>query len=542
MRRWSLALAVGAVIATGACERQSLQLVVVLTIDQMRADYVQRFGPRFEGGLARLLERGASYTEAHQDHGITLTAPGHATIAAGVSPARCGIVANNWWQRSAGRTVYSVEDRESPVLGRPAARGTSPANLLCTTLGDWLKDHSPASKVFSVAFKDRPAVVQGGTRADGVYWYDYDSGHWVTSSYYDDAYPEWVRGFNDARHPDKYFAGGWWRLLPEEEYAESREDGFDYEADGKATSFPHLFGIGEQPDPGFYKRLRYTPHADELTLDFVRELVVRDDLGKGEQPDLLFLGLSAADYIGHAYGPYSQEIQDEFLRLDRMLGEFLDFLDRRVGEGRYLVVLTSDHGVQAVPEELQRRGEAAGRVSEAEFLEWLTPELERTAQALGFEQAPSMSFIYAGVVLGPPLAAPQDMAALRRALADVLRRADFIEDAYTYEELLDEATPDRPYLESFRRVFHPDRAPDIMLRVRENVLLGWPPLGTSHGSPYRYDTHVPLLFVGPGIMPGRFERPVRAVDIAPTLAKLMGFEAPSGLDGQPLMEVLQLRQ
>lgn len=509
-------------------------LAVVLVVDQMRADYMDRFAGRYEAGLARLAARGVVFTEAHQDHALTLTGPGYATVATGVHPARSGIVGNDWWDRVQRRRVYAVEDPDSPILDVDAAEGRSPRWLLRDTLGDWLKRDRPGGRVFSVAIKDRAAILMGGQAPDGVFWYDDDSGAFVTSSFYAARTPEWVARFNRAGWADRYLEEGWNRLRAPESYAASREDAFVAEADGVHTTFPHRFGAGA-PGPAYYRALRTTPFADELTLRFVRELISAEGPGDDGVPDVLFVGLSAADSVGHAFGPYSQEVEDYYLRLDGMLGRLLDFLDRRVGRERYLLALCADHGVLAMPEELQRRGVDAGRVSSSEAWKVFSAAGERAASELGLSAAPGFGYVN-GLVLGldGERLSDDQRARFRSGVAAALREQTMFDDVFTYDELIDEATEDRPYLEMYRRSFHPQRAPDLLSLGREHYLISAGPTSTTHGSPYRYDTHVPLIFFGHGLAGGRHDERVGIVDLAPTLAYLLGLTPPDDLDGRVL--------
>lgn len=510
------------------------RLAVVLVVDQMRADYLTRFADQYTGGLARLTRDGVVFTDAHHDHAITHTAPGHAAIATGVHPSRTGIVANAWWDRAAWRSVYAVEDTVA-LAGVQGVPGSSPANLLRETLGDWLKRQHPSSKVFSVALKDRAAIAMGGHHADAAFWFLDQLGYFVTASSYLTRYPDWVAAFNATRHADAYFDDGWTRLLGEDAYQASREDAFPAEADGKNTTFPHRFS-GEAPGPGYYAELQATPFGDDLTFTFARDLIRHENLGADRVPDLLFVGASAADYIGHAYGPYSQEVQDYYLRLDRMLADFLDFLDREVGSDEYVVVLTADHGVMPMPEELQRRGIEARRVDP---LQVVRPIVEQTRQQMGLDKIP---FAYAsGLYLDRRAFTNPDstLPTLRRALAVAFREQEEIEDAFTYDELADPDTPDRPYLTQHRGSFYPERSPDVMILLKEHYLSTGQPTGTTHGTPYPYDTHVPLLFLDTTMPAAQHTVRVNTVDLAPTLAALLHLAAPSDLDGQALPEVIR---
>ena len=535
---------------TAVAQTQPPRLVVVLTVDQMRFDFLERFGHLYKGGLARLLEEGALYTDAHQDHFFTSTAAGHATISTGVFPSRSGIVANSWWDREAGRTVYAVADTESPIVGRPDLSGMSPTNMQRDALGDWLKRKSPASKVFSVALKDRAAIPTGGERPDGVYWYDSYGGRFITSEYYLEAVPEWVREFNDAKLADEYFTREWTRLLPEEAYSVSREDSFPAENDGIRVTFPHRFDTmveREADDTAastrpryptlYYEELKRTPFADELAFAFIERMIVSEQLGADDVPDLLFAGASAADYVGHRYGPLSQEIQDHYLRLDQMLDDFLSFLDATIGEGQYVVVLTSDHGVLPIPEELARQGVDARRIDRLERQDIVVPPLTEVLNELGLAEKLARLLVTSyGVTLQFDGVSEEDARSVRRAMAEKLRDSEFVADAVAYDDVREET--DDPFRLLYLRSFHPNRAPDIVVRYKENYLYHMQPRGTTHESPYVYDSHVPVLFWGPGFTAARYDRRIATVDIAPTIAALLGIETPDDLDGVPLRELV----
>lgn len=513
------------------------RLVVVISIDQMRADFLTRFADQYSGGLARVTVEGVQFTQAHQDHAITATAPGHAVISTGTYPRNSGIIANSWWSAEAGRTIYAVEDTVG-LTEDPQGLGSSPVQLNRSTVGDWLKEAYPKSKVFSVALKDRAAVLMGGHQADAAYWYHGQKGDFITSTYYLDSYPGWVRSFNEARLVDSFLSRGWHKLLDDEAYSASREDAFRSEANGRETTFPHLFPSNTH-DAEYYSDLTRTPFGDSLAFAFAQELIRREKLGRDKTPDLLFLGASAADAIGHAFGPFSQEAQDYYLRLDGMLASFLDYLDQEVGADQYVVVLTSDHGVLPMPEDLSRRGIEAGRIPVQQLL---LPLIEKTRIRLGLERIPT---VYSnGFVLNPPSGSVSEstLQMFRQVLADTMRTLDVIADVFTSNELLDSNTPDRPFLEQYRRTFPPSHTPDIMLRLKEYHLPFANPTSTTHESPYVYDTHVPLLFLSDLLMPAQSDEPVSLVDLAPTLAALLYINPPEGLDGQELTPVLMARE
>ena len=520
-------------ISQNSKDEGRLKLAVVVVVDQMRHDHLTRFAGLYQHGLARLWHKGAVFSDAHQDHAITATGVGHATLSTGVFPARHGITGNSFYDRASQETVYCVADTNCNILNFEE-HGSSPHYLLTTTIGDWLKASSPKSKVYSVARKDRSAVLMGGQKPDGAYWYR--NGEFVTSDYYRKDYPKWVEAFNQAKHADVYFENGWTKLLEEDAYFTSREDEFSAEYDGMHTTFPHLFKDHvEQPNERYYSLITGTPFGDELALKFAEAIVTNENLGADETPDLLFVGCSAADGIGHSFGPLSQEAQDYYLRLDRYLGNFFKMLDERVGANNYTIVLSSDHGVLPLPEELARRGYPAKRIKPEELRPAITKAVTAVVQKLGLNGNPVAGFSN-GLVLDYTVLEGTDIskAELEQALADSIRKLPLIEDVYTYDELKSGTGNGREYFGHYLRNFHPDRVPDLLLRTNKYSLVSNREMGTSHGSPYRYDTHVPLVFAGFGVTAGAYPEKARTVDVAPTLADMLGIKTGEKVDGENL--------
>jgi len=512
-------------------------LVVVVSVDQMRADYLSRFAHRFEGGLARLTAEGVNYREARHDHAFTATAAGHATLVTGVHPSRHGVVANEWWDRDAEQRVYAVADSLSPILGAPELAGRSPRPMVTTAVGDWLKDESPDSRVVSIAMKDRVAITMGGHKADGVYWYDYDSGRFITSTYYAKEYPDWVTAFNDSGLVDTLMTRVWERARPEATYTASGPDSFPAEADGEHVSFPHITGEqGSRP----YAELPYTPFGDELTFAFVREAFEQYELGQDETSDLLFIGASSADFVGHRYGPFSQEVEDYYIRLDQVLGDFFGFLDERVGRGRYTVVLSSDHGVAAIPEYRQAQGQPAVRIEISHFRDELLNGLRTGVEELEVYANPRPQLFYPlGLAIqyeGDVVSGAQRLG-MERYLAEALIKSPVIEDVFMYDELrrgsLDE---NRLFAQAHLNSFFPTRAADVVMRyVEHSVFSSAEP--ANHNSPYSYDQHVPLIFWPSSADSQTVDRAVRTVDVAPTIAAIIGIVPAEKLDGVILTEV-----
>lgn len=531
------------------------KLVVVLVVDQMRADYVERFDQLFDRGFRRLTEQGTSFTDAHHEHAFTATAPGHATLVTGVFPSIHGIIGNEYWDRAAQHAVYAVEDTTVQLTGVTRGRGRSPAPLLRTTVADWLREQSPRSKTISVSGKDRVAVLMGGHQPTGAYWYHARTGRFVTSTYYLDRLPDWVEAFNAESTIVDYIRSGWHKILPEEAYALSREDDFPAEDDSTRAAFPHLFTLLPpdsaaaeadtlpRPAPEAYAELLRTPYLDMLTFALARRAVEAEALGADEAPDLLFIGASASDYIGHEYGPYSQETQDHYERLDGMIGQFLTFLDKQVGRDAYSVVMTADHGVAMLPEEAKRRGHVAQRVSTSDFEQDLVEGLTAGIEEAEIYGTPKLSYIFpVGLAITfedqiPQFPVTDDMLrTLRRIVADHLAKSPVIAQTLTYDELLDGSGRDKTSYELYKRSFHPDRAADIVIEYPEYFVFP-ASLPTNHQTRYGYDSHVPLIVVQPGRHANTVTRRVRSIDVAPTLATLLGIRPPTDLSGQTLKEI-----
>lgn len=519
-------------------------LVVLLVVDQMRADHLTRFADLYKYGFARLLEEGAVFTNAYHDHAYTVTAPGHATIATGAFPSHHGIVANDWFDRRQQKKVYCCEDTASGLLGYPGLpedKGRSPGRMLLPTFGDWLKAASPESKVFGVARKDRAAILSAGHSADGVYWYNPADGKMITSQYYTGSYPQWVQDFNQARLVDTYFQQGWARMMPEELYRRAREDRNAFENDGEKTSFPYMFtASSNRPDRNYYDALQTTPFADKLILEFARGLVQNEGLGTGAATDVLFVGCSAADAIGHRFGPMSQESMDHFLRLDRYLGDFFAYLDAHLGRNRYLVVLSSDHGGLPIPEELARHGFAAQRVMGSDLRNLLSKAIDEVTKKLGLSRPLIKRMVGFGLFLNYEEAEELGVSenTINTMLATRLQENRAIAAVYTRENLNHPGHDGDEFLEAYRHSYHPERSGDLVVRFKKYCLLRASRYGTSHGSPYDYDTHVPLVFWGAPVRKSHTTQEVHTVDIAPTLAHILGVQPANSIDGHNLGSLL----
>lgn len=497
------------------------RLLVVLVVDQLGGEHLTRFDQVLAGGLRKLIDEGVSFREAHHDHAGTTTSPGHATIATGCHPSEHGIVSNYWVDRSTGETVYSVED--------DLYEGT-PVRLECSTLGDWLKERYPASRVFGLSPKDRSAVLLAGRSADGAYWYDWE-GSFVSSAYFREFEPQWLADLN-GRNPLADSFGEVWTPLPFEQETLSRMEVVEFDLGPLEEDFPHVIGgLSLSPYESFYSEIYKSPWMDEHVLRVARELIVAEELGQDRFPDLLAVSFSTADAIGHSYGPDSREFFDNIVRLDRELGAFFDWLDESIGLDSVAVVLTSDHGSVPVPELRAANGLPGARVSASEIA-CLQAIDERLDREIG-----EADWLRPGPFFAP---LPADLAAeapgLRETVRSLVEACPSVAKVWLAEDLSGDGTEDAEdsMLSLYRNSFHPQRSPDLAIQW-EPYFLASARSASSHGTPQRYDTHVPLIFWRPGLTPSTEDDRVRTVDIAPTLAAWAGVEPPSSVSGRRLI-------
>lgn len=512
------------------------RLVLQLTIDQLRGDRLPTHRETFgRGGFRRLLERGVWFTAAHHDAANTLTASGHAVLATGASTQDHGIVANDWYDREAGRTTYCVADARHPVIGEPVrpGSGVSPAHLLAPTIGDELVAAQSGRRAFAVAGKDRSAIIPGG-RSGQAYWFSELTGGFTTSTYYRPALPAWLEAWNSTKAVNAYRTLTWHPLRA----TATGENPHARPAGALGRTFPHP--LLAKSEALFLAALPYTPFFDELTLRFTRELISAERIGQNGQLDYLSVSLSSTDYIGHAFGPESAEADDNLLRLDAGLADFFEFLDGAVGLDRVLIVLSADHGSADIPEALLARGIAAGRIQPAEVLASVNARLRRT---LGVEADLVRAFVPPNFYLDHTRisAAKLSTEAVQAALASVAGQLPGIAHAFTHFRLRAGDVPAGPLGDRVRRSFHPDRSGDVVI-IQERFWYLYPEAeryAAMHGSPYEYDTHVPVIFCGPGISPRVVHDPVTPAQIVPTLAALLGCRAPTGARAPSLLPLLQ---
>jgi predicted AlkP superfamily pyrophosphatase or phosphodiesterase len=535
------------------------RLVVVIVVDQLRADYLDRQAASFlppgeiggdAGGFAYLRERGASFPAARYRHLPLQTGPGHATVLTGGYPYQTGIVANDWYSRRDRAPVYCVADLAARVVGAaPGSRAKpmSPANLRSTTVGDELKMATGgAARVVSLSLKDRSAILMAGRLADAVCWFDEDTGRWISSSPYckSGQLPSWIEAVNAQRLPDRYFGREWRPLLPAGNVPPLWSPGAPGEVDAPASlgdHFPHRVDGGlRSPGPDYFQAFIRTPYANEFLLETARAAVHAERMGQDEVPDLLAISLSTNDYVGHLFGPDSPEVADATVQTDRQLAAFFRFLDGAVPGGlqNVTVALTADHGVAPVPERMAAAGFDAGRVSGGMVAAWAKAALDRRFG----EREWVAKFLTPNLYLDPDVVAAagvdpeQVQASAARALGDL----EGIYAAYPARSIEQGRLPANEIAARISRSFHPERSGDVVV-VTDPLWFTSEGSGntTTHGTPYAYDTDVPLLLAGFGIRPGAYWSPASPNDLAPTLCGLLRVARPAACEGLPLAPALE---
>ena len=553
-KRASMLIAMLAVVALAVplpAAFSAPRLVLQITVDQLRGDLPARYDDRLtEGGFRYLMEKGTWYIDAHYQHANTETAVGHATLATGADPSRHGIVANDWINQKTGAFVYNTEDERHHIIGREpkAHEGVSPRNLAASTFGDELVVHNGGrSRVFSVSVKDRGAILPGG-HVGKAFWFSKSSGEFVTSTYYYDDYPAWVQQWNAAKPADAFKGKSWELLNDRATYVHGQMDDRPYEADLKPLGrvFPHSLGGDSKY---FYLILTLTPVGDMLTLDFAKALVENEKLGQNDNrvPDYLQISFSSTDYIGHLFGPSSLETEDNILRLDRTLADLFQFIDEKVGLDKTLIVLSADHGAPEAPEYMGELGLSTGRFA----FDWfktegpLTEALQNKYSRTDFIAGHSHPYLYLN--LDAIASAGQNVADVERFVADELMKIPGIAYAQTRGDLLAGRITESPIQNQIRRSFHPTRSGNIHMvpeqywflhSTEEAEKMGIGSIAAIHGSPWAYDTYVPIFFAGSGVPARIIGRRVAPTDIAPTLAAYLGIKPPSGSVGSVLTEVL----
>jgi predicted AlkP superfamily pyrophosphatase or phosphodiesterase len=507
------------VLTSASAYNSHPKLVVVIVIDQFRGDYLERYRDQFgDAGFRFLLDHGAYFPNCNYNYANTRTAPGHSTLFTGAYSNGHGIAANEWWDQKKKRMVTSVEDNATKLVGVPGDKtGASPHNLLADTLGDELKLATQGkSRVFGVSLKDRAAVLPAGFAGDAAYWIDPKSGQWVTSTYYRDDLPKWAQDFNSSR-PAKY----WDREWKDAQGAVLRSTAHRKGKDGEEASFYEVIGS--------------TTFANEYEFEFAKELMVYEKLGQGPTTDLLSISLSPNDILGHQVGPDSPEMQQMALDLDRQLADFLNFLGHQIGLANVWVALSADHGVSSLPDAVKKLHIPSANLNAGK----LEAEINKAITA---KFSPGHPAAY--VKLDYPLAwLDQDAftaAHVRErdaeeAVGEAMKQTG-MRDYYTKSQLAAGSAPNTPLGRKYLNSYSPEGSWYVM-GVPDIYTVG-PSKGTDHASPYNYDTHVPLALYGLPFQAGTYRTNAKPVDLAATLASLLGINAPTHAVGRVLTEAL----
>ena len=521
----ALILALASVLTTSAQTRQpvrteGVRLVLLIAVDQFRYDYLTRFRSEFTGGLSRLLTEGAVFTDANLEHYPTVTAIGHATMLSGATPSVSGIIGNDWFDRESGASVQSVTDLSVKPIGAEGAATASPRRLLVSTLGDQLKLASGAPKgapeaprVIGLSLKDRSAIMPVGRGADAAYWLDTKSGKFVTSTYYMTDAPSWVRTFND-RHPADEWIGEAWSQL--------------------AAPATVLKQLPKETGTPFYEAVYGSPFGNDLLLEFATTALKEERLGQRGAVDLLSVSFSSNDSVGHTYGPESPQVRDIAIRTDRVIGRLLATVDKMVGLDRTLIAFTSDHGVAPVPDALTARSLPGGRMTNKELFGPIEQALTARYGAGQWLMATAGSSPYLNYALMQTL--NLDAAEVRRVAAEAVMKVPHVARVYTRDQLLRGDVADDRIGRRVMRGFNAQRSGDLEIILEPFWMRQ--ATGTTHGSPYNYDAHIPLIVMGRRINPGSYSAAAALNDLAPTLATILEVETPSGSSGRVLTEAL----
>ncbi|BDD05302.1 alkaline phosphatase PafA [Aureibacter tunicatorum] len=523
-------------LATWAQEKKT-KLVVGVVVDQMRHEYLKRFEEHFsEDGFKRLQREGFSVENMHYNYMPTTTGPGHASIYTGTSPAYHGIVYNEWYDRNNNKVEYCVEDSTVRLIGNGNEKKykRSPVNLLTTTITDELEMCTGfESKVIGIAIKDRSAVLSAGHNPDGAYWYDGDSKEFVSSSYYMEDLPKWLKKFNNKKLPDSYAKKQWTPLLSLDKYVNSRQDDAWYEDGYDGHKFPHHV----EEEHGKRNFISDTPFGNDLIFDLAKESIEAEQLGRNEVTDFLAINFSSTDMIGHAFGPYSMEVEDAYIRLDQNIADLLKYLDEKIGEGEYLVFLTADHGGSEVPAYLQEKKMPGGYFDKENCVKQINDFLNQqyTVEEQWIDYIDFFQINLNNALLKKLNLRKEEV---NQQVVELLEKRKEIARAFTADRINLTDYSAGGYKGMLSRSYFPKRSGDVFYCLQSGWLYRSSRKGTSHGSPYVYDTHVPSIWFGNGVKQGKSWDKKEITDIAPTISALLGIKFPSGTTGSPIKELL----
>lgn len=519
------------------------KLVIGIVVDQMRTDYITRYWDKFgKGGFKRLVDEGYNCRNARYNYTHTFTGPGHASIYTGTTPCTHGIIANDWFDRKTNDTVYCVEDNSVRSVGGDSLAGEmSPHRLLTTTITDELQLATLGkAKVIGISLKDRGAILPAGRMADAAYWFDAKTGNWITSTWYMKELPEWMNDFNKRKLPAEYLSEPWNTLLPIENYTESNADDNIYEAPFKGEDkpvFPHNFP--KIKDKGF-ELVRKSPFGNTLTKEVAVAAIEGEHLGQNSTTDFLCVSFSSTDYVGHQFGPMSVEAEDTYLRLDRDLSEFINYLDKKIGKENYLLFLTADHAAANNPQESEDEKLAAGFNNDKSVTDSIKSFLKNNYGKPDYFS----SYINNEIYFDETKIANDkiDLCDIQLKTANyILQNVPGVADAMTACNL-QHIDYSQLFKINMQHGFMMQRSGDVWILfepARTDKLFGSNgKQGTTHGTPYAYDTHVPLIWYGWNIPHGNTTREILIPDIATTLSFMLNTELPNGCTGKTIPELM----
>lgn len=522
------------------------KLVVGIVVDQMRQEYLYRFAPKFgEGGFKRMIHQGFMVSNGHYNYVPTYTGPGHASVYTGSTPAFHGIIGNDWYDKESNKMTNCVEDENQKLVGDEKGNGdVSPWKLLPTTITDELELATQRrAKVIGISIKDRGAVLPAGHTPDGAYWYNGNTGKFISSTFYKAGLPSWLDKFNALNLGDKYLNETWNTVYPIEEYRESGPDDTAYEVIFKGKDRPTFpYNLKElRKLNGEYNLLPVTPFGNELLTQLAMAAVDGEGMGKDEWTDFLAISYSSTDMLGHAMGPNSVEVEDMYIRLDKNLETLFNALDDKIGKDQYTVFLTADHAAAEVPQYMKdlkiisdTREPASYQAGLKEYLGSYYPGKE------WIKNISNGQIFFDHELFGTdPKSSGVDYLVVSELVKNYLERQPGIASVFTRQAILSSDYNEGGIKGMVRRGFNDKRSGDIVVITEPGWVSGTRTQGTSHGTAYTYDTHVPMLFYGYGVKQGTTANHHVITDIAPTISTILKVKFPSGATGQPIVELLK---
>lgn len=512
------------------------KLVVGLVVDQMRWDYLYRYYNRYsEGGFKRMVNEGFSAENTFIPYTPTYTACGHSSIYTGSVPAINGIIGNDWYDPQLKRGVYCAEDTTVKTVGSDTRAGLmSPKNMLTTTITDELRLATNfKSKVIGISLKDRGSILPAGHSANAAYWYDGGTGDWITSTHYMTQLPSWVADYNKLKMADKYFQNNWNTLYPIETYNQSTADNKEYEGKSRGEqtpTFPHPFKLYADKN---YDMIKSSPYGNTMTLELAKLAINSEKLGQSGSTDFLAVSCSATDYVGHQYGPNSIEAEDTYLRLDQDLEQFFNYLDTKIGKGNYLVFLSADHGAAHVPGFMTENKLPGGLFNDSPVIKSLNTTIEekfKVKKAIITSTNSQFYFDHQAIKN-----ANADFNAIKSLTIETLKEQDGIMDAVDLSKLASSTLPE-PIKKAITNGYNARRSGDVYYILKSNYFEGGK-TGTTHGAWFPYDSHIPCVFMGWNVKPGKTNKTHYMTDIAATLAAMLHIQMPSGCIGEPITEL-----